>query len=169
MKTEYVVGFLFDEYFENVVLINKKRPKWQNGKLNGVGGHVELNETAAEAMSREFKEETGLHVPMEEWDQFAEVYGSDYLVNFFFAKRDLYEFPLWKDSKNIPKRLFRILLMAASFGLIMFPVVKSTTDEEIEILRLEDLCGNERVIPNLKWLIPLALDPNNIYTKSEAK
>jgi len=56
MITQYVAGFLFDETLENVVLIRKNRPKWQAGKLNGVGGHVEARETSIETMHREFKE-----------------------------------------------------------------------------------------------------------------
>ena len=59
---EYVVGFLFDEdarrYHKtghgNVVLIEKNRPAWQAGRLNGVGGHIEIGETPDEAISREF-------------------------------------------------------------------------------------------------------------------
>jgi len=36
--TEYVLGFLMDNY--RVVLIEKQRPAWQKGLLNGVGGHI---------------------------------------------------------------------------------------------------------------------------------
>ena len=39
--TEYVVGFAFDKKRENVALIQKNRPPWQKGKLNGIGGHIE--------------------------------------------------------------------------------------------------------------------------------
>jgi hypothetical protein len=38
---EFVVGFLFDSDLKLVVLIRKRRPKWMNGRYNGVGGHVE--------------------------------------------------------------------------------------------------------------------------------
>jgi len=41
MKTKYVCGFLFDMAFKHVALINKVRPDWQKGKLNGIGGKVE--------------------------------------------------------------------------------------------------------------------------------
>lgn len=60
--TDYVVGFLLDRKRKLVVLIEKKKPEWQVGFLNGVGGHIESNETPCEAMEREFKEETGLEV-----------------------------------------------------------------------------------------------------------
>jgi 8-oxo-dGTP diphosphatase len=55
---EYVVGFMFKTNMKQVVLIKKKRPEWQNGKLNGVGGRVEPGENPYAAMAREFKEET---------------------------------------------------------------------------------------------------------------
>lgn len=170
MKTEYVCGFLFDEDFENVVLINKNRPEWQKGKLNGIGGRLESNETVAEAMSREFKEETGLLIPVEEWTSFAEISGKDWIVNFFFANvEDLYELKLWKDSPSIFQRILRILIMFFTLGRVMTPIVKTMTDEEIEILDVDDVQDDDRVIPNLRWLIQMVLDPKHIYTKSEAK
>lgn len=59
--TEYVVGFALDAY-GRVALIRKNRPEWQAGRLNGVGGHIEPGETPAEAMVREFEEETGRRI-----------------------------------------------------------------------------------------------------------
>ncbi len=61
------VGFLFDDA-GRVALIEKKRPAWQAGKLNGIGGKVEPGETPAEAMRREFREETGVDVA--DWHHF---------------------------------------------------------------------------------------------------
>ena len=58
-----VVGFMFSVLKSSVVLIKKERPKWQEGKLNGVGGKVEKGESPFDAMKREFLEETGLEHP----------------------------------------------------------------------------------------------------------
>ena len=55
---KYVVGFYFTDT-KKVVLITKMKPEWQKGKLNGVGGHIEEGELPAQAMAREFMEETG--------------------------------------------------------------------------------------------------------------
>lgn len=66
--SDYCVGFLFAPDLQHVVLIEKKRPSWQVGQLNGVGGKVEPGETTHAAMVREFSEETGVHVP--EWALF---------------------------------------------------------------------------------------------------
>ena len=63
-----VCGFLFSPSYDHVVLIHKKRPDWQAGKLNGVGGKVEEGEFALDAMRREFQEETGVRI--EDWDAF---------------------------------------------------------------------------------------------------
>lgn len=83
---EWVVGFLFDDDAERVVLIRKNRPKWQAGRLNGVGGHVEPGESATEAMAREFSEETGVHV--EPWHHFASLRWEEGDVHFFRAFSD---------------------------------------------------------------------------------
>lgn len=52
MKTYYTLGFLFDYGQLNVALIRKTKPKWQAGLLNGIGGHVEENETPATCINR---------------------------------------------------------------------------------------------------------------------
>ena len=61
--TKYVLGFAFNKGCTEVLLIEKKRPNWMVGKLNGVGGHIEDGETPIDAMVREFKEETNLRRP----------------------------------------------------------------------------------------------------------
>lgn len=44
-----------------VVLIQKNRPEWQKGKLNGVGGKKEKTDfNLFSTMIRKFKEETGV-------------------------------------------------------------------------------------------------------------
>lgn len=61
----YVCGFLFSmNGLGNleVALIQKNRPPWQRGRLNGIGGRVEKGESPRDAMVREFKEETGVEV-----------------------------------------------------------------------------------------------------------
>ncbi len=41
IENRYTVGLIFDTRLENVVLLRKNRPRWQEGKLNGIGGRVE--------------------------------------------------------------------------------------------------------------------------------
>jgi len=72
----YVAGFCFSTDSKYVALIRKNRPKWQAGKLNGIGGHVELTDTnPRETMVREFKEETGLAIPYNKWENFVILIG----------------------------------------------------------------------------------------------
>jgi 8-oxo-dGTP diphosphatase len=122
MKTpEYTVGFLFDGDY--VWLIRKTKPEWQSGKLNGVGGKVEIGETPLQTMTREWKEEAGQAVA--DWEQFASLHGNWGAVHFF-----------------------------KSFNGNVTPM--SMTDEKLERVDIRRLAV-ERVIPNLRWLIPMAL------------
>lgn len=62
MAKDLVLGLVFSEDLENVVLLRKNRPDFLAGKLNGVGGHIEGGESHRSAMEREFKEETGVRI-----------------------------------------------------------------------------------------------------------
>lgn len=53
----YVVGFVFNENLDKVVLMKRSKNPY-SGLLNGLGGKIEASETALEAMKREWKEET---------------------------------------------------------------------------------------------------------------
>ena len=82
--TEYVCGFAFDDLAEGVALIQKKRPAWQRGKWNGIGGHVEPGEFSLAAMAREFREEAGVEV--DGWEKFLILRGGlAWNVHFFRA------------------------------------------------------------------------------------
>lgn len=122
MKTLYVAGFLFGQHERKVLLIRKRKPEWQKGYYNGIGGHIEDGETPINAMAREFREETG--VTIKQWDLFARLSGNDFLV-WFFRSQDAI------DSKS----------------------PHSTTRE---LVTWHDVHCLPRVIPNLRWLIPMA-------------
>jgi 8-oxo-dGTP diphosphatase len=71
-RDAFCLGFCFyidSEGVTSLALIRKIFPKWQRGKLNGIGGHVEPGETPKAAMTREFEEEAGAHI--ETWLNFA--------------------------------------------------------------------------------------------------
>lgn len=84
--TSYVAGFLFSEDRQHVTLVQKTRPEWQAGFFNAVGGHIEDGEMRDDAMTREFREETGADV--RDWDCFALIRGRDWVVYFFRAFGD---------------------------------------------------------------------------------
>lgn len=55
----FAIGFVFNKAKDAVLLIEKRKPKWQAGYWNGPGGKIEIDETPLEAINREFLEETG--------------------------------------------------------------------------------------------------------------
>lgn len=130
MKT-YVVGFMINEQRTQVALIQKTKPEWQAGLLNGIGGKIEPNESAKGAMTREFLEETGVQTYSDEWSPFlrAHDYTKTYRVYFF-------------------KCIAHQRLLDA---------LKSPTEEIVTIVNISDL-DTLPVIPNLKWAIRMCLD-----------
>lgn len=113
-----------------VLLIRKNRPSWQAGLLNGLGGHVEEGETQTRAMVREFEEECGLRVGADRWNEFARLACAEgQWVVHFF-------------------RAFGIPILDA----------RAMTDEPLEVWHCH-LVPNLPTVPNLRWLIPLAAQP----------
>lgn len=80
-KTTYALGFIFNASFTQVLLIQKNRPAWQKGKYNGVGGHVEKNESYMEAIKREVLEETSLI--SNNWTYTCSLDGNDWHTRIF--------------------------------------------------------------------------------------
>lgn len=80
----YVLGFAFDSARQHVLLIEKNRPEWQAGRLNGVGGKIEPEDrNAFAAMAREFSEETGLNTTAEAWYRFAVMESPNWHITCF--------------------------------------------------------------------------------------
>lgn len=124
----YCLGFAFTDYDNFVVLIKKNKPAWQKGLLNGVGGRVEDGECCNVAMAREFEEETGVKTLECDWTRFTEMKFADVLV-YCFAIR------LPRHNQN----------------------VASPTDEYVALFSIYDVRNHPKVIPNLRWLVPMAL------------
>jgi len=128
-KIKYVCGFCFNNERNKVALIWKEKPDWQKGKLNGIGGHVEKTDKSIyDAMQREFLEETGVNIDVNEWLLFADYVSEKYVVYFM---------------KTFTSKIDN---------------VKTITDEKVYVCDIDQLDFKNK-IPNLKWLIPLALDP----------
>lgn len=87
--TRYVAGFYFDDMNPNyVALVRKNRPAWMAGKLNAIGGHVEIGETTIDAMVREFREETGIQTDAEDWAVVCVLLHDDAHIAFYAASGD---------------------------------------------------------------------------------
>jgi 8-oxo-dGTP diphosphatase len=95
----YVAGFMFSPDLQRVALIRKQKPKWQEGKLNGIGGKVEVNEGAFVAIVREFAEETGCETQTGDWHHLVEMIGSDFRVDFFVTKGELSQLHSMEEEK----------------------------------------------------------------------
>jgi 8-oxo-dGTP diphosphatase len=82
--TKYVCGFAFSPNHTLVYLIRKKRPTWQAGKLNGIGGKVNIGESPIQAIVREFKEECGVVTTESDWRvvEISEHYGDAQVLYF---------------------------------------------------------------------------------------
>lgn len=80
----YTLGLLFNSDLTKVLLINKTKPDWQKGKINGIGGKVEVGESHFNCMIREFQEEAGLSVSW--WDNFTTIKGDTYYMSCWVAK-----------------------------------------------------------------------------------
>jgi len=122
----YVVGFLFSKSLGQLVLVEKKRPEWQAGRFNGVGGKVEDGETYHDAMVREFREETGREIP--QWHRFCTLNGNFGSVVFFYAVAEDYNKVETTTDEEIS----------------LWDV-----DYVMELNR-------DEIIPNLRWLIQMA-------------
>lgn len=138
-KILYVCGFLFDEEKNHVLLIKKNKPEWQAGKLNGIGGKMESGEAPLESMVREFKEEAGIYIPSILWKNFCVLKGSDYVVHFFTA--------------TVPKDVF--------FSFTQM------TEEKVVCISCNFHYNEHKMLPNLAWLLPLALKADTHVLASE--
>ena len=129
----YVVGFSFSCDLEDVILLKKNRPVWQAGRLNGVGGKIEPNESPLSAMQREFAEETGIVTKNDDWNPYVRLSGTVY------------------DSAELFQIVFFWHIASGSLSL-----PKEMRDEQPVIIGVEEVSYHPDVIPNLRWLIPLA-------------
>jgi len=89
MKTEYVLCFMFNYDFSKVAMIRKRKPEWQAGLLNGIGGKVESGESPRDAMIREFEEETGYEIDNMGLKSFCLMEGEDFKVFTFTCRGHL--------------------------------------------------------------------------------
>lgn len=84
---DMVVGFLFDEKAEKVLLIEKQKPEWQKDWFNGIGGKIEWSEKPLSAIERETYEETGLQI--NDWQYFAVLHCPSFRIYYFRSFNDL--------------------------------------------------------------------------------
>lgn len=137
---KYVLGFAFNIDTSNLILIEKQKPDWQKGKLNGVGGKIEdYDSTPHHAMMREFWEETGVLIQSELWQHFADMVFEDDIMG---GSATVHCFRVFDDS-----------------------ISNCRTIEEERIITVNTTKTIERpIIKNLSILIPMALDKDFVFS-----
>lgn len=141
---EFTVGFLINREHDLVALVRKKKPAWQYGLLNGIGGKVEEHETPAACMVREFLEEAvNPHFACQtviNWERFASIQGD-------YAARCRGE-----------EGVFRVHFYRAFTSYTVLRMnLRSNTSEPIEVVSIRSVTA-KNAIPNLPWLLRMALD-----------
>lgn len=114
-----------------VLLIHKRRgPEAVRGRLNGIGGKMEPGESFEACLSREVSEETGLYIIESRWKHTVTLTNPGWEVRFFTVE-------LTEDELGC---------------------ARTVEDEPVGIYNLSNL--PIYVVPNLRWLIPLSMDPD---------
>ncbi len=67
--TEYVIVLVRD-VLGNIVFVRRRKKDWQEGLLNLPGGHIEEWEYGEDAAVREFQEEVGWNIEVEQFGGF---------------------------------------------------------------------------------------------------
>lgn len=137
------LGFAFRAGCTQVALITKSHPEFMAGKLNGLGGEVNIGETPRAAMAREALEEANIVEFNAAWNPFAVLQGSNdaYIVYCFRAVLT---------KSNIELR-----------GRAEEPVAWHPTSAA---LAASIAPGDQSLVTHLEWLLPAAVRtcPGNI-------
>lgn len=79
----FTLGLIFNSTMDKVLLMHKNRPDWQRGRVNGVGGTIEPNETSAACIVREVEEETTLATSEVDWKFVANLSGHHWSMDVY--------------------------------------------------------------------------------------
>lgn len=141
--TEYSCGFLINKDNNLVALVRKEKPTWQHGLLNGIGGKIEEGESPTICMVREFREEALnplYHGEEIKWDRFASIRGN------------------CRERQPGNEGVFRVHFFRAFASLTMLRMnLRTNTSEQIIVESISNL-NAQNCIPNVPWLLRMALD-----------
>jgi len=127
---QYVVSYAHPQphvFWPEVLLIEKKHPTWQAGCYNLPGGKIEEDETIHEAASRELREETGIDCLPEQVRLLGTIEGGNFIVYVCRCDYDSLR------GRNVPETM---------------------TDERVFWMPLGEALNHERLIDNLRIIIP---------------
>jgi 8-oxo-dGTP pyrophosphatase MutT (NUDIX family) len=133
---------------ENILVVHKEKPQLQKGRINLVGGKIELGETPEQAAYRELQEESGLKMMSKASDELGgpvvcgRVFGKDCVIYCVRCNVIAY------DSEGVEMPL------SPREGEI----------EKVEWLSFSELKNDPRLMPNLKIIIPLLMMDSRGWT-----
>lgn len=139
----YTLGFCF--FDGKVLLIEKKSPEWQSGKLNGIGGKIGFGETIRGSLTRSFKEATNVVINPDHWLNVCKVRNVDFEMTVFAAEVD--NIDMFDLTKN-------------NLHLIDLPALRESDEFSVllDVRMLVELC--------LFRMINRIVNPNNQYSIS---
>lgn len=138
-RRAYVLVLLLDERCEQILMIRKRRPAWQAGHLNAVGGKIEPGETPLEAAVREVVEETRIELDAASCEPLCSLEGDDPDSSFHIE-------------------VFRALVATSELDVA---AADPPTDEQLELHSTSAL--PDSALDNLSWLVPLACHTTERY------
>jgi 8-oxo-dGTP diphosphatase len=150
--TEYATGFLFDKSKTQVALIVKTRPQWQAGKLNGIGGHVDRWRHQPGCPTESL-------IPCDQMNYDPCTCGGetpDQAMQREFREETGLNLDAWEKFTVLEGYSFRVHFYRRFVTSETLYQAKSMTDEEVRIVDVKDIPVLS-TIPNLRWLIPMAL------------
>lgn len=139
-KSRYTLAFIFNRDLSKVLLISKKRPAWQSGLLNGIGGKLEENELPLNGIKREVEEETNLYISKEQFKYVAQLEGKDWIVHVYSSiyekeetdvKNLTDEISSWYEVASLPKNVINNLTFLIPLCLDIH------TAQEIELAHIK--------------------------------
>jgi 8-oxo-dGTP diphosphatase len=129
MVQKYTLGFVFNNDLTKVLLIHKLTPAWQNGKVNGPGGKVEGDDNGDSLKS---------------------------IVREIKEETDLTTTP---EKWHYVGRHHSPTFDVDTFSYVYEGKIEDAKSMEAQQIEWFDVSAiPENVIPNLKWLIPMALE-----------
>ena len=155
----YVLGFVFDWGYHHVLLIEKKTPAWQAGRLNGLGGKIAGTEKPPEAMRRELCEETRGALGGEvELKPFGRLRGEDYEVWLFWGR-----VAGVGENRLLREHCENSTTNSCEFADRALPTLPSRlagieTPEGTTLVALVSDLSHWPVLPNLRYLVPMAMN-----------
>lgn len=136
----YTLGFVFFEGINQVLLIEKQKPAFQKGYLNGLGGKQEPDEGPLGCIIREIEEECGLKTYNSDWTYFCTMRCKDNSTD--------------KESYSWDVHCFATILPVER--------AKDITQKEDEVLTMLSLdrinVAYPALLGNITWLVGMGMD-----------